>query len=126
MFHFIKTYRISIISALVILFLTTVSVSDLPPLPDVPIIGIDKLAHFVVFYFLTTFLIVDIQNYKGFYHKRFIIAAFVVSLVYGGMIELIQHLLFVYRSGSLLDILANITGSLSACIIQYKYKLIKY
>jgi VanZ family protein len=125
-FHFIKVYIVSLISALIILIITTIAVADLPQLPDLPILGIDKLAHFGVFYLLTTFLIIDIQNDKGFSHRKFFIAAFIISAIYGGMIELIQHFFFVYRTGSIADLIANMAGSLTACFIQHKYNLIKY
>jgi VanZ family protein len=42
---------------------------------------------------------------------------FVMPVLYGGVIELLQSKVFIYRSGELLDFVADALGSLCALIL---------
>ncbi len=124
---FIKNYYRSATIALVILILTTISGNNLSSINAFPISGLDKLAHFIVFMVFAIFLVADLfKNSVKLSFKEVILIILLISLFYGGIIELMQHLLMPQRTGSLFDLLANVLGSLSGCAIQFHFRLIRY
>ena len=124
--RFYKAYWRSISIAVIIFILTTIAVSDFKNIPETPFVGTDKIAHFGVFFILAIFLMVDVQKHTNLGLSKIIIIVLMICLVYGGMIELIQYWFIESRTGSLLDLLANNLGSLAACYIQSKFRLIRY
>jgi VanZ family protein len=89
-------------------------------MPDMPQgIPWDKVAHFGMFFMLSA---VSLYDYY-LYHKRtpkllpWIFWGFVVPVLYGGVIELLQSKVFTYRSGELLDFIADLLGSLCALLL---------
>ena len=94
-------------------FVMTVSVVHVPDIssPIEKLISQDKLAHAVVYLVLTFFL------GWGYYRKgsrggRHLLTSAVVSSLYGVGVELLQFSFFPHRHFELLDIFANIIGSL--------------
>lgn len=79
----------------------------------------DKVAHFGMFFLLSA---VSLYDYY-LYHQRapelmpWIFWGFVMPVLYGGVIELLQSKVFIYRSGELLDFVADALGSLCALIL---------
>lgn len=94
--------------------ITSVNVPDMPE-------GIpwDKVVHFGMFFLLSA---VSLYDYY-LYHKRapklfpWIFWGFVVPVLYGGVIELLQLKVFTYRSGEILDFVADVLGSLCALLL---------
>jgi VanZ family protein len=123
---FFYAYWRSIFIASVIFVLTTFTISDLIVSPEFPLIGRDKIDHFVVFYIFSSFLIVDLQLNTRFSLWQTILLVFVICMTVGGTTELIQHWLLPLREGSLFDMLANMLGCVSACFIQPVFKLLRY
>lgn len=99
---------------------------------DVPVINIrnlDKYIH-VFFHFVFTFV------WFLFFRKQFkfrntfkpLLIAFLLSIVFGIIIEILQGLVTTTRSAEGLDFLANLIGATLAfftVIICYKYKILK-
>ncbi len=89
-------------------------------MPEMPAgIPWDKLVHFGMFFALSAISLVD-------YHRmhngnppffRWIFWGFVIPVVYGGIIELLQKYVFASRSAEWADWTADILGSLLATIV---------
>ncbi len=70
------------------------------------------------------FLLSAVSLYDYYlYHKRnpklapWIFWGFVLPVIYGGLIELLQSRVFIYRSGEILDFVADALGSLCALLL---------
>lgn len=124
--NFLKAYWRSVLLALIIMVLTTLRLGEMKIIPELPVIGKDKLAHFFVFFILATFMITDLQKNTNFSLSKIIWMVIMICLTYGSMIELIQLWFMEYRTASIYDVLANMTGCLSACYLQSKYNWLKY
>lgn len=90
---------------------------------DMPI-PLDKVVHFLMFLGLSGATAI---NYlflnKGNINKyKLIIGAFVLPILYGGLIEIIQANYCVGRSGDWFDFIADLMGSLCALPIAMIYR----
>ena len=81
-----------------------------PELPHVDLPFLDKWAHFVVFLILYLLWAWALES-KGPRVKWTLQLVFTL-LIYGIIIESIQHYWYVSRKGDLMDVLANATGIL--------------
>src|SRR6478752_3314982 len=105
-FQIIKNYILSLGWTLVILILTTIPGKAIP---EVSIIGIDKLVHCFIFGLLTFLTAFDLKNHGS--NAKPLRTAVIYSISYGIFIELIQN--FVPgRSCSIYDVIANSLGAL--------------
>jgi VanZ family protein len=97
----------------VILYLCLLPANEVDKINVFKFNNADKLVHFSM-YFILSFLLL----YERFYERRInftgIIALFflpfIVTLILGGSIELVQYYFIDSRDGSYFDMLANITG----------------
>ncbi|NDW09106.1 VanZ family protein [Dysgonomonas sp. 520] len=130
--RFFKHSYVPVIIALVIFYLCCL----IPP-DDVPDIGVeffipmDKLVHFCMYFGLSGAAAVNyIWNKKGQANVyKLIIGAFLLPVIYGGLIELVQHYYFPPRAGDWYDFMADTLGSIAALPIAFyfrKYLLKKY
>ncbi len=110
----------AIIWALLILYLSSSSGIQLPP-SIWDFLAVDKIGH-LVFYEILAFLIV-----YGFYkiknqtiNKKTLLISLIISSLYGISLEFMQYSLFPNRYFEILDIIANISGSLIG-ILFFKY-----
>ncbi len=107
----------SIIALLIFVGTCLISSVNVPDMPE----GIpwDKVAHFGMFFLLSA---VSLYDYY-LYHQRspkllpWVFWGFVVPVLYGGVIELLQSKVFIYRSGEILDFVADVLGSLCALLL---------
>lgn len=78
------------------------------------LLSFDKLAHMTLFAMQFWFIAVaHIKRYVFSYkRKRAIAIAFIFTVSYGGLIELIQGYLLSGRTMDIMDMLANIIGAL--------------
>lgn len=102
-----------------IIFIATclVTPSQVPDMPgEVPW---DKLVHFGMFFFLSAVSLVDYYRmHKGNPATfRWIVWGFLLPVLYGGAIELLQKYFFPSRSAEWGDWIADILGSLAAAIV---------
>lgn len=116
--HFFRHLLVPFIIALLI-FVGTCLISSVN-VPDMPEgIPWDKVAHFGMFFLLSA---VSLYDYY-LYHQRspkllpWVFWGFVVPVLYGGVIELLQSKVFIYRSGEILDFVADALGSLCALLL---------
>lgn len=90
--------------------------SDVPTLP----VGLpwDKFAHFVMFFTLSIVCFYDYStlNNGQISKGKWIFWCFVIPVIYGGVIELLQKYVFSTRSAEFGDFIADILGSITATI----------
>ncbi len=110
----------AIIWGLIILYLSSGPGIQLPP-SFWDFIAIDKVGH-LVFYGVLAFLIA-----YGFYkignqsiNKKMLFISLIVSSIYGICLEFMQYSFFPNRFFEILDIIANISGSIIG-ILFFKY-----
>ncbi len=78
--------------------------------PEVPIWQFDKLVHSVVYAILSITLLLAFQKPKN----RLKTFAFIIlfGIFYGGIMEILQHYIFINRSGNWYDFIANAIGAI--------------
>jgi VanZ family protein len=88
--------------------------------PEMPAgIPWDKIVHFGMFFLLSA---VSLYDYYKFHNNnprliRWLFWGFLVPVIYGGIIELLQMNFFSSRSAELVDWIADVLGSLVATIL---------
>lgn len=103
----------------VLIFIATCLIpsSDVPKMPE----GVpwDKLVHFGMFFFLSAVSLIDYYRLhkKNPAMLRWIFWGFVIPVIYGGAIELLQGYFTMSRSAEWGDWIADILGSLTATIV---------
>jgi hypothetical protein len=100
---------------LFIAFLCGIPGKDIPHVSFFDILNFDKLVHAGIFFILNILLL------EWFKRKRkLVLSAFLICIFYGGLLEILQHLIFKDRSADWMDFTANSFGSL----FGYFYKKI--
>jgi len=107
----------TIIWAVVILILSTVGVGVNIPSSWQDVFSWDKLAHAAVYFILCYFLHQSFITRKPTLTSN--IYAFLISTSYGILIEIVQYSFFPDRYFELLDILANIVGTIASLSFIY-------
>lgn len=111
---FFKHIKWGLLWALLILILCGIPGRDIPHISFLELLSFDKFVHAGIFFVLillvtrgfelqTTFLTLQ-TNAK--------LVAFVLCVVYGGLLELMQEAVFEERSADVYDFIANSFGSL--------------
>jgi len=101
-----KYFLIALLWVAVITFL---SLNSLTSTPQINIPHKDKIVHFI-FYFVFVIL-----WYKAFNSQnKYIVTIVVLAIIYGIVIEVLQHTLTKNRSADIFDVVANAAGSLTA------------
>ena len=83
-------------------------------LPTVKVDNFDKIGHITFHFGMTTLWFLYYKFQKENTSRRSLIKAFLFSFSYGVTIELIQTFFTNTRSGDVLDVAANVTGSFLA------------
>lgn len=92
---------------------------------QVPKVSIFRVPHFDKFIHFSSILILSlllISEFNGLKHElriqsRAILWAILFSVGYGMLLEILQYLVFSYRSASYWDALANILGAITAAFV---------
>ena len=99
-------------------FVTYCCLVDLNSLPDSgDLKQLDKPGHMGFHFGITLFWYLYFRFQKEFLLRKAILCAVAFSLAFGISIELIQAFCTTNRSGDLLDVCANATGSLLAIVL---------
>lgn len=109
-------YKFTILISVIIFILSTIPFPEIPTLEDVPFI--DKWVHFVMYGALTCAIYLDRKLAHQDTSIPFILSAFILPSLYGGLIELIQKYCTTCRSGEWLDFYADTFGAFLATIIS--------
>lgn len=110
---FLGKNRNSILWGLVIFILCTMPPSGFP---RVSVSGMDKLVHFGLFFVLTLLVISENNTLRlsGSVLQKTRLIGMVASIIYGGMVELLQLKVFTYRGADWFDLLADVLGAIIA------------
>lgn len=110
---FLSKNRNSILWGLVIFILCTMPPSGFP---KVTVSGLDKLVHFGLFAVLTLLVISENNTLRvlGNVSQKTRLVGIAVSIVYGGLVELLQLKVFTYRGADWFDLIADVMGTLIA------------
>lgn len=121
MIKFIKRHINSFLWALIILLLCGAPSSEFPTMGFINIPHLDKVVHFGLYVVFTLLLISENNTLRlsGGLTKKSMLIGFILAVAYGGIIELMQMLVFTSRGAEFFDFLANIIGSTTA-ILCYK------
>ena len=98
--------------ALLILILCGIPGRDIPHISFLELLSFDKFVHAGIFFVLIVFMI------RGFFlQKRFVrfhespkIISFLICVTYGGLLEVMQGMVFEERSADIYDFVANSFG----------------
>lgn len=114
----LKKHKYLIVSVSWVCFITYLSLFNLNNAPKVTIPNFDKLVHFG-FHCLNTLFIYLYLKYElnNKYIKHCLILAMFIDVVYGVLIELLQKMLTETRHADVLDVLANVFGTVVAAIV---------
>jgi glycopeptide antibiotics resistance protein len=109
--------------ALIILILCGLPGDRFPELTFLEWLKPDKIVHLVLFGVLCFLLLrgFNRQNNFSVLNKNSIALALLISISYGGIVELLQTYVFIHRSGDIRDAAANAIGALIGYWIYKKY-----
>ena len=83
-------------------------------------VGADKVIHFIMFFAVAASYYFDIVRKKAVSDKpRLLGWIFVLSTVFGGLIELAQNGMNMGRSGDWFDLIADAGGALYGCVVAW-------
>lgn len=118
------SYWKSILSVIVIVYLSFASPSDFREMPKVNILFFDKIVHVALYIFLTIVLIYDFRNHNKFSKNNsiYIVQCILFPIVLGGCIEIAQDKWFYPRTAEWVDWLADILGVTIALVVTLFYK----
>ncbi len=112
------SYKLSILWALVIFALCSMPGRLIPAVSWLELLSFDKWVHAGVFFVLVSLLGISVkahqQNNKLFY------LYFTLSVMYGGLLEIMQAKVFSERSADWYDVVANSFGCLIALLLHHK------
>lgn len=97
----------------IILLLSSIPAKDLPELTFWDLIKSDKLGHIIMYGVLAFQLMRSLVRQYSSWRMRYnaTTIALIISVMYGGLIEVYQHYLIADRFGDWIDFLANIIGT---------------
>lgn len=126
MSSFLKYASVPTLVSLIILYLCClIPVKDIPEVSfEWELIPFDKLVHFLMYLGLSGATAINyIYLKKGNTNNlKLLIGAFILPILYGGFIEILQNYYFPPREGDWYDFLADTLGSLSALPIAFAFK----
>ncbi len=86
-------------------------------------ISVDKLVHLFIFsVFVTTILYGSAKHYNAKVNSIFTVYAVLIGISTGAITEILQEYLFVGRSGSIWDFVADAVGCLLAILFFSKWE----
>jgi len=127
----IKIKYLIIIWIIIIFILSSIPGNNIPKITQFKIPHLDKIVHFIMY--STLQFLVLVEYYKNYTQKyplvNVVLISVTLSVFYGVIMEILQSLFFINRTGSFYDILANSTGaiigSLIAILLSKNKKFIK-
>lgn len=111
------TFLPLLISLIIFIGTCLIQPSHVPDMP--PGVPWDKLVHFGMFFLLSAVALIDYYRlHKGSPSVgRWVFWGFVIPVIYGGIIEILQYYAFSQRSAEWGDWIADILGSLTASLL---------
>lgn len=119
----IKKNIISIIVALVILYLSVSGSENYDKITIFNFPGADYIVHFIMYFVFMVAIIFEHRKDINKISRLFLIS--LIPLFYGALMELLQLLFTVSRSGSWNDLLFDFAGIITAVIVSISIKPIR-
>ncbi len=118
------SYWKSILSVIIIVYLSFAPPSDFREMPKVNIPFFDKIVHVALYVFLTIVLIFDFRSHNKFSKNNsiYIVQCILFPIILGGCIEIAQDRWFYPRTAEWVDWLADILGISIGLVISHFYK----
>ena len=104
------------------IWLTTVSLIDLKNVPRLGSSFDDKIYHFIAYFLLAVLWITYFNTSKK---KQATLVVFISTIIFGVILELLQHQLNPNRTYDNYDLLANCLGVVIGTLIAVRIKIIK-
>ena len=124
--NFIVKYSIIfvILWAIIVLLLSALPLPKLNITPFWDRLSLDKLAHSLFYFILTFLLYLSFFSVKKpiFLKKYALYFSIIISIIYGGIIEILQAHIFINRFGDWIDFFANAIGCFLAIYLVKKVK----
>lgn len=111
----VKNFWPGIVWGIIIIILSSVPGSYFPKIQSFSDwLSPDKIVH-ILLYFVFCFLLQKgiLKHYH--HYKKPLLLGMIFVVIFGGVIELMQHYLFIGRNGNIFDFLANLFG----CMLSY-------
>jgi len=119
----IRKNKFSILSALIIMYLSLTSSHTFDKVPLINIPNIDKIVHFVMYFGLMSVII--LENRTNLRNNRRLFLTGLIPLLYGILMEILQATVTVTRTASFYDALANSSGILVSILLWIWIKPLK-
>jgi VanZ family protein len=116
----VKKNILSILVALIILYLSLASAETFEDVPLIDIPNLDKVVHFCMYFGLMSVII--LENRKTIKNNKQLFLIAFVPFFYGILMELLQLTLTTSRSSSLFDVVFNSAGILVSIILWLRIK----
>jgi hypothetical protein len=110
------SYKLAILWVLVIFALCSVPGRLIPTASWLELLSFDKWVHAGVFFILVTLFGISVKAHQQ--NKKLIYVYFIISVLYGGALEIMQATVFSERSADWLDMIANSFGCLIALFLN--------
>lgn len=125
MHRIVKYVSIPALISLIILYLCCfIPVDDIPDFTFDFFVAKDKIIHYLMYFGLSGATAINyLWGEKGYIRtSKLIIGAFILPIIYGGVIEILQYYYFPSRTGDWWDFLADMLGSLSTIPLVIWFK----
>jgi len=119
----IRKNKFSILSALIIMYLSLTSSHTFDKVPLINIPNIDKIIHFGMYFGLMSVIILENRTNLRNNHRLFLTG--LIPLLYGILMEILQATVTVTRTASFYDALANSSGILVSILLWIWIKSFK-
>ena len=118
------SYWKSILSVIIIVYLSFAPPSDFREMPKVNILFFDKIVHVALYVFLTIVLIFDFRSHNKFSKNSsmYIVQCILFPIILGGCIEIAQDKWFYPRTAEWVDWFADILGVSIGLLITHFYR----
>lgn len=118
------SYWKSILSVIIIVYLSFAPPSDFREMPKVNILFFDKIVHVALYVFLTIVLIFDFRSHNKFSKNSsmYIVQCILFPIILGGCIEIAQDKWFYPRTAEWVDWFADILGVSIGLLITHFHK----
>jgi VanZ family protein len=111
----IRRNKFSIIIAFIIIILSLTSSAELQKIPIIHFKGIDKVIHFIMYFVFMSVILFENRKRVERSVNLFLIA--LIPFFFGALMELLQSLLTLSRSGSIYDLTFNLAGILFSILV---------
>jgi len=120
---FLKHTKWALLWSLMILILCGIPGKDVP---EVSIVNFDKFVHASLFFVLLLLTVrgFSLQTDVAIFHNSPKITAFILCVIYGGTIELMQGAFFIDRTADINDFVANSFGCLVGTLLYDKIAIL--